>query len=124
MRYVYGIAFHGDEFVMVFNPRRKGWEMPGGKVEEGESDVQAMMREFREEVGREFVPLTSTDAGGVPVFTGEMGGPYGPAEMEWRTFERLPQPLSFPRVEYLALIEWAREATGRGAASGAGPVKD
>jgi 8-oxo-dGTP diphosphatase len=117
MRYVYGIAFRGDEFVMVFNPRRDGWEMPGGKVEEGESDLEAMKREFREEVGREFIPVASrTDADGVTVFAGELGGESPPAEMEWRGFRELPGKLSFPLCEYLPLIAWAREAMGRGKA--------
>jgi 8-oxo-dGTP diphosphatase len=120
MRYVYGIAFTGDKFVMVHNPRRSGWEMPGGKIEEGESDLEAMIREFREEVGHEFVPVSSMDVDGVTVFAGELGGPLPPAEMEWRTFDELPPQLSFPLVEYLPLIAWAREATGHGTAGGTG----
>ncbi len=113
MRYVYGIAFTDDEFVMVYNPRRGGWEMPGGKVEEGESDLQAMKREFREEVGREFIPMTCCqDADGVAVFAGKLGGPCPPGEMEWKSFTELPEKLSFPLCEYLPLIIWAREAMG------------
>jgi 8-oxo-dGTP diphosphatase len=114
MRYVYGIAFTGDRFVMVYNPRRGGWEMPGGKIEEGESDQEAMEREFREEVGYEFVPVACCrDADGVAIFAGELGNPAPPAEMEWRGFRELPEQLSFPLVEYLPLIAWAREAMGR-----------
>lgn len=110
MRYVYGIAFRGDGFVMVFHPRRAGWEMPGGKVEPGESDVDAMKREFREEVGREFVPVASIpeNAEGT-VFAGELGGEAGPKEMDWRVFDALPEQLSFPKVEYEPLIDWARK---------------
>ncbi len=123
MRYVYGIAFRGDEFIMVFNPRRDGWEMPGGKIEEGESDLEAMKREFREEVGREFIPFAfRTDADGVTVFAGELGGPALPAEMEWQGFRELPRKLSFPLCEYLPLIAWAREAMGRGKADS--PLND
>ncbi len=33
------------------------WEFPGGKVEEGESDEMALVREFDEEFGVELVPV-------------------------------------------------------------------
>ena len=118
MNYVYGIAFEGDEFVMVFNPRRGGWEMPGGKLEEGETSLEAMLREFREEVGREFLPKASSNIGGVSVYAGGLGGRPSKAEMEWRIFRELPRPLSFPLVEYISIIDWAREATGRARPSG------
>ena len=69
-----------------------------------------MEREFREEVGYEFVPVACCrDADGVAIFAGELGGPAPPAEMEWRGFRELPEQLSFPLVEYLPLIAWARE---------------
>ena len=52
---VAGIAIEGGK---VFIARRKAggdlggkWEFPGGKVEEGESDADALRREFLEEFG-------------------------------------------------------------------------
>ncbi|MBI0582885.1 MAG: NUDIX domain-containing protein [Methanomassiliicoccus sp.] len=109
MRYVYGIAFLGDEFIMVRNLRRGGWEMPGGKVEEGESDLQAMEREFLEEVGHHFIVASSTDVDGVSVFAGRMGAREGKGEMAWQGFRELPAELSFPLVEYRPLVAWARK---------------
>jgi 8-oxo-dGTP diphosphatase len=34
------------------------WELPGGKVHEGESDVDALVRECREELGIEVRPMS------------------------------------------------------------------
>ena len=39
-----------DEILLIKGPRR-GWEMPGGQVEEGESLSQAAIRETKEESG-------------------------------------------------------------------------
>jgi 8-oxo-dGTP diphosphatase len=113
MRYVYCIAFWGDEFIMVFNPKRGGWERPGGKVEEGESDLEAVEREFRVEVGHDVEVLVGRkEAPEVTVYAGRIGRRTGVGELRWRTFRELPDRLSFPMVEYLPLIEWGREEIG------------
>ena len=39
-----------DEFLLIKGPKR-GWEMPGGQVEEGESLTAAAIRETKEESG-------------------------------------------------------------------------
>lgn len=39
-----------DELLLIKGPRR-GWEMPGGQVEEGESLKEAAIRETKEESG-------------------------------------------------------------------------
>lgn len=39
-----------NEILLIKGPRR-GWEMPGGQVEEGESLSQAAIRETKEESG-------------------------------------------------------------------------
>ena len=39
-----------DEILLVKNPR-KGWEFPGGIVEQGETVPQGLMREIKEESG-------------------------------------------------------------------------
>ncbi|MBR6078657.1 MAG: NUDIX domain-containing protein [Treponema sp.] len=50
-----GIAVHGRKVLIAHrNPVGQmggRWEFPGGKVEEGETDFQAIVREFGEEFG-------------------------------------------------------------------------
>jgi 8-oxo-dGTP diphosphatase len=109
MNWVYAIAFDGDRFLMVLNPKRRGWEMPGGRVEEGEDDKTASIREFREETGQEFVPVASMQYGKGAVFAGLFNITGGKGEMRWELFDPLPKDLSFPEVEYIEQVEWARK---------------
>lgn len=51
-----------NEILLVRHPRR-GWEMPGGQVEEGENLVHALVREVKEEAG-------------VEISVGELAGVY------------------------------------------------
>jgi 8-oxo-dGTP diphosphatase len=109
MRWVYAIGFKGDRFLMVNNLKRGGWEMPGGKVEEGEDPKDASVREFREEAGVLFLPVDCMDYEGGLIFAGEVINDDGKGEMEWRLFEELPKELAFPLVEYEIQLRWARD---------------
>jgi 8-oxo-dGTP diphosphatase len=55
------------------------WEFPGGKVEPGESDLSALVRECREELGVEVEP--ETFLGEVPLDGVVAGGPRGASTM-------------------------------------------
>lgn len=53
-----GISFHEGCILLGRRIRSESqfagyWEFPGGKIEEGESDVEALRREFMEELGVE-----------------------------------------------------------------------
>jgi len=111
MRFVYAVAFVDDEFVMVRNEKRGGWEMPGGKVNPGETEDEAVAREFIEEVGREFIALSKEEVPGGAVYTGRLGKKIGEGEMEWRLFDSLPSDLAFPDYEYAEVLCWARDKT-------------
>jgi 8-oxo-dGTP pyrophosphatase MutT (NUDIX family) len=81
-----------QRFVLVRHSMR-GWELPGGRLEEGEEPLEAARREFEEETGRELRSPGLVRLGDVPwthVVTGFLGGPAAPraakpeAVVEWR----------------------------------------
>ncbi len=111
--FVYVIAFSGDEFVMVRHTRR-AWEMPGGRVEPGETPDQAASREFSEETGMTFEPVGCIYVDGGKVVVGLVRSncvyPRPSEEIaEVRMFTELPEELSFPEVEYRDMLDRARK---------------
>lgn len=109
MRTAYAVAFSGGRFLMVYNERRGGWEMPGGHVEEGETSAQAAAREFEEESGYRIEVLEVRDIGSCDVCAAVVAGKTGgPCEMRSEFFTELPSPLSFGREEYEDTVPWAR----------------
>ena len=114
MRTAYAVAFDGDRFLMVYNRRRGGWEMPGGHVEEGETSEQAAVREFEEEAGYRIEVLEVRDIGYCDVCAAIITGrTEGPCEMESSLFSELPKQLSFDREEYEMTIPWAKSVLER-----------
>ena len=111
MNTVYSVAFSGDEFLMVYNPKRKGWEMPGGHIEVGESAEYAAKREFREESGYEIEVVAVRELDDCIVCACLLDGKASVnAEMECRMFKNLPAELAFEKEEYESVIPWARSA--------------
>lgn len=45
------VSRYKGKFVFSYNKKRKGWEIPGGHIEEGESWMEAVKREMFEETG-------------------------------------------------------------------------
>lgn len=99
------------EFLMVRH-RERGWELPGGKLEDNEGPVHCALREFREETGHllsnpKYVMKLQKPDGVCHVFTGNLGARVSVVEdgdaivgMDW--YERLPPPedLAFPDDPY------------------------
>ena len=107
-RTAYCVAFEGDRFLMVYHPRRKGWEMPGGKLEEGETPEGAAKRECLEESGYEVKITAVRDIGYCDVCAARIVGKKGEGEMRSELFEDIPDDLSFDRTEYETVVPWAR----------------
>jgi 8-oxo-dGTP pyrophosphatase MutT (NUDIX family) len=58
---VKGIVVRGDTVVLLRN-RRDEWELPGGKLEIGESPERCVAREIDEELGLDVVPASLVDS--------------------------------------------------------------
>ena len=48
---VSGLISHPDNKILLIRGPRRGWEFPGGQVEEGENLIEALQREIQEEAG-------------------------------------------------------------------------
>jgi 8-oxo-dGTP diphosphatase len=107
MRTVYTVAFLNEKFLMVFNTKRNGWEMPGGKIECQEDIIKAAKREYAEEAGYDIDIISVRDLGYCWVCAAELGEKICDCEMESRLFERIPEKLSFEREEYEDVVPWA-----------------
>ena len=82
-----------------------GWELPGGKVEPGESEGQALARELREELGIVVAgldPVPGPDEGGWP-----LGGDYLMRVHLVRSWHGEPAPLEqHDALRWVPLARW------------------
>lgn len=115
MQYTVIVAVRGNgpskQFLMV-DHKKRGWELPGGKIEAREGPVHGALREFREETGHllsspRFVTKLHKANGTCYVFTGGLGAKVdqidaGDAVVGMQWFARLPrdQKLAFPDDPY------------------------
>jgi 8-oxo-dGTP pyrophosphatase MutT (NUDIX family) len=52
-RRVYGVFVKDGQVLLVFDKRGEFWEIPGGGVQDSETDLEAIQREIKEETGLE-----------------------------------------------------------------------
>ncbi len=111
---VYTIAFEGNRFLMIWNPKRNGWEMPGGHIKKGESPPEGAVREFKEETGYMIKLVEVRDLGHCFVCSATLGKNLKiEHEMESRLFDHLPDQLSFDRAEYEDTVPWAKNTVSK-----------
>ena len=110
-RTAYCVALKEGRFLMVYNPKREGWEMPGGRIESGETVEEAAKRECLEESGYDVRIVARRNIGYCDVCACILGEKVSDCEMESRLFDTLPDKLSFDTDEYEDVIEWARSCT-------------
>ncbi|MBL6882113.1 MAG: NUDIX hydrolase [Candidatus Poseidoniaceae archaeon] len=111
-------VINGGNILMVRHPDR-GWEFPGGHVEEGETPEDALMRELQEEVGgngtliswnTEYYPdgwvgLVSVDSEHSP-FNGDTWTVADKVVSEARWFEHVPPFTHWDAQEVIDLSQW------------------
>ena len=114
MESVYSVAFKDGKFMMVYNnTTRKGWEMPGGRIEDGETPEMAAEREYLEESGYAVKVIAKEHMNGCWVCCCEILEEQGKGEMRTAMFSELPEELSFPVSEYEGVVDWARSVMER-----------
>lgn len=110
---VYTVAFLDSRFLMVWNPKRNGWEMPGGHMKVGETPEEGAEREFVEEAGYHIEVVKVRDLGHCKVCAARLGDKADDApEMRVGFFEEVPEELFFDRAEYDDVVPWARKELG------------
>lgn len=105
IRVVAAVIRRGDRFLLCQRPfhKRHGglWEFPGGKCEPGETDLEAVRREIREELDLEVVRI------GEPLLDVRETGSYFRIIFLPVTVEGSPEALEHAAVEWKTLTEIA-----------------
>lgn len=105
---VYTVAFKDNKFLMVWNPKRCGWEMPGGHIKRDETPVEGAVREYTEEAGYSIEIIAIRNLGHCYVCSARLGENLDKNhEMDAELFDMLPTDLSFDRTEYEDTVPWA-----------------
>jgi 8-oxo-dGTP diphosphatase len=104
---VYTVAFSDNMFLMVLNPKRNGWEMPGGKIEKNENAIDAAKREYLEESGYAIDVISMREMNNCYVCVAYLREKVSNGELPSELFAELPDNLAFERSEYDGVLEWA-----------------
>jgi len=58
--YAFAIILHARQILLVKARQKDNWQLPGGRLEAGETPYQALTREVHEETGLEAAPVRLT----------------------------------------------------------------
>lgn len=95
-----------EKFVMVYNEKRRCWELPGGKIEEGEDAENAARRECMEEAGVEIVELKYAFEKNDIIFFVARGNIVRKGDMPVKLFSEIPKNLCYDKEEIEKLMEF------------------
>lgn len=118
-----GIVFDEGKVWLRKNERNE-WELPGGKVDEGEQPTQTVVRELKEELGFDVrverivqawmytIEVSQDESRGVLVvsYLCELLGKSGEFEWEGEAGRAQFERFSVAEVEYLTMPEFYKEA--------------
>jgi 8-oxo-dGTP pyrophosphatase MutT (NUDIX family) len=100
-----GLVIHENKVLMIFHPYIKLWFQPGGHIDEGESPVDAAIREVYEETGfvcgsdSEFSELIDIDVHEIPANPNKGEGPHLHIDLLYRLKvlrqEKSPEGISY-----------------------------
>lgn len=98
------VSKYKGKYVFCYNKKRKGWEIPGGHIEDGESWQEAAKREMYEETGATKIEVKPISIYKISTYgllcyceIIEMGSLPKEFEMEKLLFsEELPENLTYP----------------------------
>lgn len=105
-----GVLLDPDGAVVLARNDRNEWELPGGRIDPGETPEQCVAREFAEELGVSISPDVLLDAYLFEVIPGKyvfivtygctLAGPFAPTisheHLEWKAFDLQSLPANLP----------------------------
>ncbi|WP_148714490.1 NUDIX domain-containing protein [Chitinolyticbacter meiyuanensis] len=112
-----GVLSNPERQILLLRNERDEWELPGGRIEMGETPQERLAREFDEELGLQVITLSTALFEVIPgrhmflaCYRCALAGNYAPRlsdeHQAWQVFapDRLPHALPWPYREAIACM--------------------